>query len=92
MKITGNTFRKAGNSPAALERLPDVAEQLKGRWSPNLYSIGDAVIARCPSHAVAIMEAIRLRTFPMSVNAWEHVPTRTEAQVVEMLLAEAPQP
>ncbi|HSI73543.1 MAG TPA: hypothetical protein VK934_10230 [Fimbriimonas sp.] len=86
MKITGGPFR-AGTSPAVLERLPLVAAHLKGRWSADEYSIGDAVQACCPGHAVAVMEAIRARTYPLSVNAWEHLPNRTEESVLGMLEA-----
>ncbi len=31
------------------------------------------------------MEAIRVRTFPLTVNGWQHLSGRTEADVLAML-------
>jgi hypothetical protein len=87
MKISGGPFGKTGQSPAAIAKLPEVAAKLKGRWCPDVFTIGDAVQACCPGQAVAVMEAIRARTYPLSVNAWEHMPQRTEDNVIDMLQA-----
>jgi hypothetical protein len=63
-----------------------IADYLEGKWSPDLCSIGDAVQACCGSHlGVSVMEAIRVRTFPLTVNGWQHMAGRTEADVLRML-------
>jgi hypothetical protein len=92
VKNASASFRKVGNSPAAIACLPAVAASLEGRWSAEDFSIGDAVRVCCPGHiAVAVMEAIRARTHPLTVNAWEHVADRTEDNVIALLEARSDQ-
>jgi hypothetical protein len=37
------------------------------------------------------MEAIRTRTYPLTVNAWQHLSGRTEKDVLNMLRAAPPE-
>ena len=84
-KSRGQGLPELGHHSAANAKLQSLADHLEGRWDPNGYTIGDAVLDCHSQLGVQIMEALRLRTAPLTVNAWQRVPGRTEAEVLDML-------
>jgi hypothetical protein len=96
MKLTPSNNRKnglagLGHHAGAIAKLEDVAANLKGRWDPESYTIGDAVQACAAQLGVPIMEALRVRTAPLTVHAWQHLPGRTEDDVIDLLCRPEPE-
>ena len=82
---SGTGWPEKGHNAEALAKLLLVADLLRGRWDPRLFTIGDAVQQCGGSVCVQMMESIRLRTYPMSVQGWEQQPGRTEDEVIALL-------
>ena len=94
MKLTPSNRKPGlpgpGHNAGALAKLEDIASELEGKWHPKDFTIGHAVLLRAPQLGVQIMEALRLRTAPLTVQAWQQAPGRTEEEVLALLAADQP--